>query len=374
MRFARPTYRFTPPISCESGRWPLPRSWASMVMVLLLIGCSSTSEQANAPRNGPSGVRGYKVGSPYQIKGIWYYPSVDYDYSEVGVASWYGPGFHGRSTANGEQYDMNDLTAAHRTLPMPSVVRVTNLGNGRSIKLRVNDRGPFVGNRIIDVSRRAAQLLGFHIDGTARVQVEIVADESKQLAAALGVPIAPSTPERRADQPVTEIAAAYEVSTPVPPSPLPEPEIPPEPQPQVQPDIQIEPETQTEVQPEPRTGEAAMAYMPAMVPEQTPETRYTEPEASALAHSASAETGPAPELPNASSMYVQAGAFADADRADLARRRLSRIGPIIMSPSRVNGRELLRVRVGPLFSDHEAERVLASVSRAGFPDCRLVVE
>lgn len=121
-------------------------------------------------------------------------------------------------------------------------------------------------------------------------------------------------------------------------------------------------------------GEAAMAYMPATVPEETPETRYTEPEASALTHSASPETGPAPELRNASSMYVQAGAFADADRADLARQRLSRIGPIIMSPSRVNGRELLRVRVGPLFSDHEAERVLASVSRAGFPDCRLVIE
>ena len=344
----------------------MPRSWASFLMVLLLIGCGSTSEQANALKDMPPGVRGYKVGKPYQIRGIWYYPSVDYDYREVGVASWYGPGFHGRSTANGEQYDMNDLTAAHRTLPMPSVVQVTNLGNGRSIKLRVNDRGPFVGNRIIDVSRRAAQLLGFHIDGTARVQVEIVADESKQLAAALGVPIAPSAQERRADQPITEIAAAYEVSTPVPPSPMPEPE--------VQPEIQLQPETQPEVRPEPRMGEAAMAYMPATAPEETPETRYAEPEASALTHSAPPETGPAPDPRNASSMYVQAGAFADADRADLARQRLSRIGPIIMSPSRVNGRELLRVRVGPLFSDHEAERVLASVSRAGFPDCRLVVE
>lgn len=353
----------------------MPRSWASFLMVLLLIGCGSTSEQANALKDMPPGVRGYKVGKPYQIRGIWYYPSVDYDYSEVGVASWYGPGFHGRSTANGEQYDMNDLTAAHRTLPMPSVVRVTNLVNGRSIKLRVNDRGPFVGNRIIDVSRRAAQLLGFHIDGTARVQVDIVADESKQLAAALGVPIATSAPERRTDQPVTEIAAAYEVSAAVPPSPMLEPEVRPEAQPQVEPEIQLQQETQPEVQPEPRIGdEAAIAYMPATGPEEAPETQYAEPEALAPIHSASPETGPAPDPRNASSKYVQAGAFADADRADLARRRLSRIGPIIMSPSRVNGRELLRVRVGPLSSDHEAERVLASVSRAGFPDCRLVVE
>ena len=144
-------------------------------------------------------------------KAIWYYPKVDYDYSEVGVASWYGPGFHGRSTANGEQYDMNDLTAAHRTLPMPSIVRVTNLENGRSIKLRVNDRGPFVGDRIIDVSRRAAQLLGFHIDGTARVRVEIVADESKQLAAALGVPVdVGGAPARRPNsRHRVEVAAAY---------------------------------------------------------------------------------------------------------------------------------------------------------------------
>ena len=107
---------------------------------------------------------------------------------EEGVASWYGPGFHGKQTANGEIYDMNDLTAAHRTLPMPSIVRVTNLENGRSLKLKVNDRGPFARERIIDVSRRASQLLGFHQQGTTPVRVEIVEDESRMLAAALGVP------------------------------------------------------------------------------------------------------------------------------------------------------------------------------------------
>ncbi|NBP73545.1 MAG: septal ring lytic transglycosylase RlpA family protein, partial [Alphaproteobacteria bacterium] len=110
----------------------------------------------------------YKVGSPYQINGAWYYPAEDFEYSETGIASWYGPNFHGKKTANGEDYNQNDLTAAHRTLPMPSAVRVTNLENGRSLVLRINDRGPFARGRIIDVSRRGAQLLGFEKNGVAK--------------------------------------------------------------------------------------------------------------------------------------------------------------------------------------------------------------
>jgi rare lipoprotein A len=325
-----------------------------LLMIGLLAGCGSTSERANAPTHLPPGVRGYKVGKPYQIKGIWYYPSVDYDYSEIGVASWYGPGFHGRSTANGEAYDMNDLTAAHRTLPMPSIVRVTNLENGRSIKLRVNDRGPFVGNRIIDVSRRAAQLLGFHIDGTARVQVENVAEESKLLAAALGVPVDTAVVAPPTEEPLTAVASAYEISSTVPPAPIPDPDIPPE----VQPEI----------------GQMAMASMPSAAPQEAPAESYPQPETPPLIQAVVREAESVSEPQNASTKYVQAGAFADSGRADIARRRLSRIGPTVMTPSRVNGRDLLRVRVGPLYSDDEAERVLASVSRAGFPDCRLVIE
>ena len=127
----------------------------------------------------------YKVGSPYKIMGKWYYPKEDYNYSEVGVASWYGSDFHAKKTANGETYDMHALTAAHRTLPLPSIVKVTNLENGRSLVLRVNDRGPYAKNRIIDISKRGAQLLGYQTQGTAKVRVEILADESKQLKAAL---------------------------------------------------------------------------------------------------------------------------------------------------------------------------------------------
>ena len=116
----------------------------------------------------------YKVGDPYQINGVWYYPQVDPHYDNVGTASWYGDPFHGRYTANGELYDMNALTAAHTTLPLPTHVEVTNLENGRVLVLRVNDRGPFINGRVIDVSRRAAQLLGFDRKGTATVRVRAV--------------------------------------------------------------------------------------------------------------------------------------------------------------------------------------------------------
>src|SRR6185312_3470431 len=123
----------------------------------------------------------FKVGTPYQINGKWYYPAENYNYVEEGVASWYGQDFQGKKTANGELYDMNAVTAAHRTLPLPSMVRVTNLDNVRQLNVRVNDRGPFHSSRIIDVSRRAAQLLGFYDVGTAHVRVEIDPVESMNL-------------------------------------------------------------------------------------------------------------------------------------------------------------------------------------------------
>ncbi len=118
------------------------------------------------------GVR--KVGKPYKIAGKWYHPRVDATYNAVGTASWYGPGFHGKKTANGELYDQWALTAAHPTLPMPSIVEVTNLENGRTVMVRVNDRGPFAHGREIDMSRYAAQLLGFEGQGTAKVRVRFV--------------------------------------------------------------------------------------------------------------------------------------------------------------------------------------------------------
>jgi rare lipoprotein A len=120
----------------------------------------------------PKGGGVYRVGTPYVVGGRTYVPSENPHYAAVGLASWYGEDFHGRYTANGEIYDLNAISAAHPTLPIPSYARVTNLDNGRSIVVRVNDRGPFAANRIIDVSVRAARLLDFYDRGTTRVRVE----------------------------------------------------------------------------------------------------------------------------------------------------------------------------------------------------------
>jgi len=122
----------------------------------------------------PKGGGHYMVGRPYRVAGKTYIPRDNPRYSKVGLASWYGSAFHGRLTANGEVYDVNGLTAAHPTLPLPSYVRVTNLENGRSLVVRVNDRGPFAHDRLIDVSARAATLLGFRQEGTAKVRVDFV--------------------------------------------------------------------------------------------------------------------------------------------------------------------------------------------------------
>ncbi len=159
---------------------------AGAVLCLFLGNCANNSridpgygvepsaqliEPGQAVRKG-GGV--YRVGSSYVVAGRVYVPVANPHYRADGVASWYGADFHGRATANGEIFDANGITAAHPTLPLPSYVRVTNLSNGKSLIVRVNDRGPYAGNRIIDVSKRAASLLGFTMSGTAWVRVEYV--------------------------------------------------------------------------------------------------------------------------------------------------------------------------------------------------------
>jgi rare lipoprotein A len=122
----------------------------------------------------PKGGGAFRVGQPYTINGHTYYPNDNHSYRAEGIASWYGPDFHGRLTANGEIFDMHAISAAHPTMPLPSYARVTNLDNGRSIIVRVNDRGPYARNRIIDVSIGTAKALAFYGDGLARVRVEYV--------------------------------------------------------------------------------------------------------------------------------------------------------------------------------------------------------
>lgn len=146
-------------------------------LCLLLSACSSTAPSTKAATEICTGTK-----RPYKINGTTYYPQDHYDYEEEGVASWYGPGFHQRPGSCGSIYNQHALTAAHKTLPIPSVVEVTNLENGRQIKLVVNDRGPYVDTRIIDLSKKAAEELGTHGKGLGKVRVRAIPSESKALA------------------------------------------------------------------------------------------------------------------------------------------------------------------------------------------------
>jgi rare lipoprotein A len=193
----------------------LARSAAAVAACLVLANCASSGKFASRvdPKYGvsssprvvafgepvPKGGGTYRIGKPYTVAGRVYVPEEDTEYREEGLASWYGDDFHGRLTANGEVFDMASLTAAHPTLPMPCYARVTNLSNGKSLIVRVNDRGPYHGNRLIDVSNKAAELLEFKGNGVAKVRVEYVGraplegSDDRQLIATLrtGVP-APS--------------------------------------------------------------------------------------------------------------------------------------------------------------------------------------
>lgn len=200
---ARPIVQATPPRATQAGLISAPkaavgtaainvaRPTAARTVSVPVLGREGPAAAAPAPRARqiaitaseppltsqvrPSDVATFqKIGAPYQVGGTWYVPAHEPDYDETGVASWYGNEFHGKPTANGEIFDMNIVSGAHPTLPIPSLVEVTNLSNGRSLIVRINDRGPFVGSRLIDMSSRGAELLGFRQQGHANVRVRYV--------------------------------------------------------------------------------------------------------------------------------------------------------------------------------------------------------
>ncbi len=284
----------------------------------------------------------YKIGKPYQIAGIWYYPKEDFEYDETGIASWYGTKFHGRKTANGEIYDMNTLTAAHRTLPLPSFVRVTNLENGRSLILRVNDRGPFARGRIIDISRRGSQLLGFQRQGTARVRVQVMADRSQAVKARL---------RNQAD--------LAEVGSPITVDRLPKAKV------------------QSQTLPLPgrpdANAEAAALPLPkappieSLAPEPAPPVAAAEEE-----FKLSGEVTQTTKVNT--NIYIQAGAFSKFDNATRVRARLAPLGEVKLSQVLVNGVDLYRVRVGPLADVGQADQMLLAVSESGYDNARIVVD
>lgn len=313
------------------------RQWLVWLCPLLALGaCAETklaihaAKQFVAPERSVAKTRGaYKVGRPYQVTGAWYYPAVDYEYAETGIASWYGRKFHGRPTANGETFDMNALSAAHRTLPLPSLVRVVNLRNGRSITVRVNDRGPFARGRIIDVSRRTAQLLGFERQGTTPVRVEIMAQESRQLA----------------------LIAQRGSSATVAPAPA----------------GQSDKVTIEALPPPGETGGASVKKVQIATAGRQPRKRN-----GALA------TPPAPRLEfrtvTPPRLFVQAGSFVRREYAERMRHKLSQIGPAHITEAVVGRYRFYRVRVGPLKSVREGDRVLDDVVAYGYPNARLIAD
>ena len=370
------------------------RRLASLHAVLaaaLLAGCAghppprADNSGAPPPASNVPGIGTYKIGNPYQIAGVWYRPAEDYSYDETGIASWYGEDFHGKYTANGEIFDLNAMTAAHRTLPMPSIVQVTNLDNGRTVELRVNDRGPFARGRIIDVSRRAAQLLGFENQGTAKVRVRIMVPETIQAVAlarrngsdqkltddtphaaprdavvaealqpgSLVAAIEPSA--HSAAPPPTQTALLAAPQSPMPGSPpaaavsrvpLPAPMAP----------AGLSPAASSNLPPP-----AVMAGLP--------------PPAAA----APVAARPLPETVTvvpvkSTQIYIQAGAYARAENALRTKARLDAIGPVKVYGARVNGLDVYRVRLGPIDSVDEADKLLGRVVETGLSEARIVVD
>jgi peptidoglycan lytic transglycosylase len=280
---------------------------------------------------GPVPNPSYKIGNPYQVAGVWYYPREQPNYDETGIASWYGTEFHGQLTADGEVFDRNAITGASPTLPLPVNVRVTNLQNGRSIVVRINDRGPFVNGRVIDLSERAANLLGYKQQGTARVRVTYLGradlhgwgyarpgDETpmeiatalpavpaeriiaSSLAPVRGVAVAPSRPARALPKPVERIETAA---------------LPP-------------------------------------IPDGTV-TRL--------------------QVPAATAIYVQAGAFSSPTNASSVAARLYMLGAWVM-PGTKDGKPIYRVRIGPLQDVSAADAILARVHALGHNDVQIIVD
>lgn len=187
-------------------------SCALVFITLISTGCMKRTDYVppspgdySTPGQTTSGKK--KVGKPYQIAGKWYYPLQSAQgYDEHGIASWYGRDFHGKATANGERYDMHAMTAAHTTLPLPTMVRVTNLDNNRQVIVRVNDRGPFVKNRLIDLSYAAAKALGYDQRGTARVRVQALDDHYRASSQPASVVAATPAPVAQAVAPTTTVS------------------------------------------------------------------------------------------------------------------------------------------------------------------------
>ncbi len=289
-----------------------------VMLCLVTSGCarlelaSHFAKRSMGPGEKSEGL--YKVGSPYTINGKRYYPEVDYSYKKTGIASWYGPGFHGKKTANGEVFNENDLTAAHKTLPLPSIIEVTNLENGKKAIMRVNDRGPYAHGRILDVSKHGAEVLGFKNKGTAKVKIEVMKSESIKVAQIA----------RRG-----ESTQGYELALN---------------------DHSKHP---------PYTTQRKIVQKPV----------YQQPKI----YQQASYTAPIPPPPSTQKLFVQAGAFSTREGAMKYSSALSDFGRAQIFPTNVNGVELYRVRF-PVNDASSADNLLSSLTGSGYKNAMIVMD
>ncbi|MBS0384094.1 MAG: septal ring lytic transglycosylase RlpA family protein [Proteobacteria bacterium] len=265
----------------------------------------------------PEWLENERVGPPYQANGRWYVPAAEPGYEATGTASWYGPNFHGGRTASGEIYDQEAITAAHPTLPIPSLVQVTNLENGREVIVRVNDRGPFVGDRILDLSHGAAQVLGVERNGTARVHIRYLGPAPRHYG---------------------DPAASMQASAP-----------PPQPQSAS------------------ADAEGPASLLPPPAHDQGP---ASSPSVQQVGY---APAAPMPLAAASGSYFVQVGAFSDVTNARRAQSALDSVGQVAVDVRRdAAGAELFRVRVGPFPNRGAAEAARRSVVSLGYPESTIV--
>jgi rare lipoprotein A len=323
----------------------LEKSARFCLTVALLATVTACSSRHHGPAVAQRGF--YKVGNPYTIDGVTYVPTEEFRHSETGIASWYGPGFHGKNTANGEVYDQSDHTAAHRTLQMPCVLRVTNLDTGQSTIVRVNDRGPYARSRILDVSRAAAEELGMVGRGTARIRIDQLEAESlamKQIALNGGGP-----DEQRTA--LNQYIAGYH---PPPPGVAAPPPSAPAPPPPATPPVTVYPSPPSSAPNEP--------------PPSSPPFRQGPPTVATIVNSATGYTQPG------SGFYVQTGAFSSMGNAEKQRGQITSYGSTEISPASSGSREVYRVRLGP-YSTQEAAGIVADrLKRSGYGDARVVAD
>lgn len=292
-----------------------------LLIGLSLAACSSsknTGGRASTPGPVVQGDPGrYKVGNSYEIAGVVYQPIERFQHTETGRASWYGPGFHGKLTANGERFDQRAMTAAHPTLQLPSIIRVTNVANGRSVILRVNDRGPYHGGRVLDVSEAAAEALNFKHLGTTKVRIDVLGEESRRVAALA-----------RDGASVKKLEAVRQNAA---------------------------------------TRRSTLAKQRAPTPAPSP------PIGSRDVQVASATPGGPGGVVGTDAAFVQAGAFGEIANARGVQSKLEGLGPVEIEPTFANGRRLYRVRLGPYTDLDTAESVLRDVVALGVQNAKLVV-